>query len=60
MNKLTEKEINNTFAIFIQYELTEPHHFRREFREFGEELGWSALKLQAEYASYKKRMGVLK
>jgi hypothetical protein len=59
MSKLTQEEINNAFGIFIQYEFQEPHHFRREFREFGEELGWSSFKLNAEYSSFKKRMGVL-
>jgi len=60
MSKLTQEEINNAFGIFAQYEFEQPNHFRREFREFGEELGWSSFKLNAEYASYKKSRGLLK
>jgi len=58
MSKFTAEEINNTFGILLYIEQNEPIHFPREFREVADMLGYSTVRLQAEYGSFKKSRGV--
>jgi len=58
MSKFSKQEIENTFGILLFVEKNEPNHFPREFREVADLLGYSMVRLQAEYGSFKKSRGV--